>query len=136
MNSDVQVGQAAPDHKVTGLYQPVAGRVVDYDHNGLLLRKLTASVVGGHNQLVQGKALTIFYQGFLSSSSHVYLHWGKNAWQNRGDEPMVKRPDVFWQTRITLTIDATQINLAFHDGSGHWDNNDGKDWNLAIRTAK
>jgi hypothetical protein len=96
--------------------------VVDYDQN----------------QLVQGKALTIFYKGFLRSSSRVYLHWGKNGWQNVSpvDEPMIKRTSGLWQARIYIPIDATQINLAFHDESGRWDNNGGKNWNLAIRAAK
>jgi hypothetical protein len=103
-------------------YRPIAGMVVDFDTN----------------QLAQGKALTIFYHGFLSSSSHVYLHWGKNGWQDvpTVDEPMVKRADGFWQTRITIPIDATQINLAFHDESGRRDNNSGNNWNFAIRAAK
>lgn len=41
---------------VTNAYQPHSGRVVDYDTS----------------QLYQGKALTIFYNGFLASN----LHWG------------------------------------------------------------
>jgi|GEM_PF-444347 len=106
---------------VTNAYQPHAGYVVDYDPN----------------QLYQGKALTIFYDGYLASSSHVYLHWGENNWQNivAQDKPMVQRPDGFWETTISVPIDATQINFCFNDGNGHWDNNGGGNWNVSIGPA-
>jgi alpha-amylase len=106
---------------VTNAYQPHAGYTVDYDPS----------------QLYQGSALTIFYDGYLASSSHVYLHWGENNWQNvvAQDKPMVRRADGFWETTISVPIDATQINFAFNDGNGHWDNNGGGNWNPAIGPA-
>jgi len=106
---------------VVNAYQPHAGWTVDYDPN----------------QLYQGRALTIFYDGYLASSSQVYLHWGENNWQNivAQDKPMVQRPDGFWATTISVPIDATQINFAFNDSSGHWDNNGGGNWNPAIGPA-
>ncbi len=106
---------------VTGAYQPHAGWTVDYDTS----------------KLYQGKALTIFYNGWLDSHSHVYLHWGENNWQNivAADKPMVKRADGFWQTTISLPTDATQINFAFNDGAGNWDNNGGGNWNVSINAA-
>jgi hypothetical protein len=90
-----------------------------------------------NNQLYQGKALTIFYKGYLSSGSNVYLRWGENNWQNvvAVDKPMVKRADGFWQTTISVPTDATQINFAFNNGSGSWDNNGGGNWNVSIATA-
>jgi Starch/carbohydrate-binding module (family 53)/Carbohydrate binding domain (family 25) len=52
------------------------------------------------------------------------------------DKPMVKRADGFWQTSISLPVDATQINFAFNDGSGNWDNNRGSNWNVSINTSE
>ncbi len=103
---------------VTGAFQPHTGFAVDYNSA----------------QLFQGKALTIYYHGSLDNASYVYLHWGENGWQNvpGGDKPMVKRADGFWETTISVPIDATSINFAFNDGAGNWDNNGGGNWNVSI----
>ncbi len=102
---------------VTGAFIPHTGFAVDYNSA----------------QLVQGKALTIYYHGSLDNSSHVYLHWGENSWQNipPSDKPMIKRADGFWQTTISVPIDATSVNFAFNDGT-NWDNNGGGNWNVTI----
>lgn len=120
-NSIADVPAITYSRYVTNAYQPHQGDAVDYDPN----------------QLSQGKALTIFYNGFLSSGSHVYLHWGENGWQNvvTSDKPMIKRADGFWQTTISVPIDATQINFVFNDGNGNWDNNGGNNWNPSISAA-
>ncbi|HZO74623.1 MAG TPA: carbohydrate-binding protein [Ktedonobacteraceae bacterium] len=109
------VASVASNRYVSGAFQPHSGFAVDADSS----------------QLVQGKALTIYYNGSLTSASHVYLHWGENNWQNvvAADKPMVKRADGFWQTTISVPTDATQINFAFNDGHGNWDNNGGGNWN-------
>ena len=102
---------------VTGAFQPHTGYAVDYNSA----------------QLYQGKALTIYYHGSLDNSSHVYLHWGENGWQNiaAADKPMVKRADGFWQTTISVPVDATSLNFVFTDGT-NWDNNGGGNWNISI----
>ena len=104
---------------VTNAYQPHTGYAVDYNSA----------------QLAQGKALTIFYHGSLDGSSHVYLHWGENGWQNvAANKPMVKRADGFWQTTISVPVDATSLNFCFTDGT-NWDNNGGGNWNASISGA-
>ena len=98
-------------------YQPHSGNVVDYNSS----------------QLQAGKALTIYYKGFLASGSQVFIHWGENNWKNiPPDQAMVKRSDGFWQTTITVPGDATQINFVFNNGSGTWDNNNNQNWNVNI----
>lgn len=106
---------------VTNAYQPHSGWAVDYNPG----------------QLYQGSALTIYYHGSLDSSSHVYLHWGENNWQNvvTVDKPMVKRADGFWETTISVPVDATQINFAFRNDNNQWDNNGGGNWNVSIASA-
>ena len=98
-------------------FQPHSGYVVDYDSS----------------QLQAGKALTIYYKGFLASGSQVDLHWGENNWKNSPpDQAMVKRSDGFWQTTISVPNDATQINLVFNNGNGSWDTNNNQNWNANI----
>ncbi len=105
---------------VTGAYQPHAGQSVDYNPG----------------QLAAGKPLTIYYAGALASGSQMFIHWGENDFQNvPADQVMVKRADGFWQTTIAVPNDAGQINFAFNDGSGNWDNNNGQNWNVAIAGA-
>lgn len=120
-NTIADVASLAANRYVNNAFQPHSGFTVDYDSS----------------QLSQGKALTIFYNGFLTSNSHVYLHWGENNWQNiaASDKPMVKRADGFWQTTISVPTDATQLNFAFNNGSGSWDNNGGGNWNVSINAA-
>lgn len=103
---------------VTNAYQPHTGYTID----------------SNSAQAHPGKALTIYYHGSLDSQSKVYLHWGENGWHNvpATDPAMVKRGDNFWQATISVPNDATQINMAFNNGAGTWDNNGGSDYAIAI----
>jgi glucoamylase len=119
-NTIADVPSIVPSRYVTGAHQPHAGQVVDYNSN----------------QLYAGKALTIYYQGSLASNNPVFIRWGENNWQNTpADQAMVKRADGFWQTTISNPNDATQINFAFNNGSGVWDNNNGQNWNVTISNS-
>jgi glucoamylase len=116
-NTIADVPAIVPSRYVAGAYQPRAGQVVDYNSS----------------QLNAGKALTIFYRGSLASGSSVFMHWGENSWQNiPTDQALVQRADGFWQTTISIPNDAAQINFAFNNGAGSWDNNNGQNWNLEI----
>jgi glucoamylase len=116
-NTIADVPSITSNRYVAGSYTPHSGYVVDYNPA----------------QLHAGKALTIYYNGFLSSNSHVYIHWGENNWQNiPPDQPMVKRADGFWQTTISVPNDASQINFVFNNGAGSWDNNNNANWNVNI----
>jgi glucoamylase len=117
-NNDIaDVPSVVYNRYVASPFQPHSGYVVDYNSS----------------QLRAGKALTIYYDGFLASGSKVYIHWGENNWQNiPPDQAMVKRSDGFWQTTISVPNDATQINFVFNNGSGTWDNNNNNNWNVSI----
>lgn len=101
---------------VTNAFQPHAGNVIDFN---------TAQAHPGH-------ALTIYYHGFLASGSKIDLHWGENNWANIQDVQMVRRADGFWQATLSVPSDATQINMAFNNDNGTWDNNGGNNWNISI----
>ncbi len=103
---------------VTNAFQPHTGYTID----------------NAASQASPGKALTVYYHGSLDAQSKVFMHWGKNGWQGvpATDPAMVKRADNFWQATISVPNDATQINLAFNNGAGTWDNNGGSDYAITI----
>lgn len=94
-------------------YSPHSGYKVDYDSSTLL----------------QGNTFTVYYNGALSNSSSVSLHWGSNGWTNPTNVSMTKRSDGFWQGTITIPSSATTLDFDFTDGT-NWDNNSSKDWHL------
>jgi hypothetical protein len=65
----------------------------------------------------------------------VYAHVGHNGWVNTYDTT-----SLFWngsnsrmEVTIPVPLDATEINVAFTDKNGTWDNNGGKDWKIPVR---
>lgn len=101
---------------VAHAFQPQSGHTIDYDAN----------------QAQAGKALTIYYNGSLDGQSHVDLHWGYNNWTGVQDVQMVKRSDGFWQATISVPSGATQVNMAFNNDNGTWDNDNGQNYNITI----
>ena len=100
---------------VSNLYKPHEDKTVDYNQ-----------------AFVQpGKALTIYYKGFLASSEQLNLHWGRDNWQSVTDKPMLKRNDGFWEATIAIPLSGTALNFAFTDGN-NWDNNRGSNWNETL----
>ncbi len=105
---------------VANAYTPHTGYTIDYNSS----------------QAVAGDALTIYYHGSLDSQSQVDVHWGENNWSTvYTDVPMVKRSDGFWQATIPVPVNASQINMAFNNGNGTWDNNNGQNYNISISGA-
>ena len=108
------------NHYVANAYQPHSGYTVDLNSNNL----------------VQGDALTIYYNpvndsSSLQNSNPIYLHWGYNNWTNPVNKQMVKRSDGFWETTISVPTTATNLSFCFTDGT-NWDNNGGSNWNYNI----
>ncbi len=101
---------------VTNAFQPHAGNVIDFNSS----------------QAHPGHALTIYYHGFLATGSKIDLHWGENNWNNIQDVQMVQRSDGFWQATVAVPSGATQINAAFNNDNGTWDNNSGNNWTIII----
>lgn len=94
-------------------YSPHEGYKVDYDSS----------------TLISGKTFTLYYNGSLSSSNNVLLHWGYNGWVNSTNVAMTKRSDGFWQGTITIPNSASKLDFDFTDGT-NWDNNSSEDWHL------
>lgn len=97
-------------------FSPRAGYTVDYDSS----------------TLTKGSQFTLYYNGKLTNSSNVTLHYGFNGWTSTANATMTKRSDGFWQATITLPSTATKLDFCFTDGSS-WDNNNSQDWHLGIQ---
>lgn len=114
-NWTIPVKANSNDSSNTTGYAPTSGYKVDYDSS----------------QLLQGKNLTIYYNGSLTNSSSVSLHWGYNSWTGTTDVPMTKDSNGFWKGTIAIPTSATTLNFTFTDGS-NWDNNSSKNWTLPV----
>lgn len=80
---------------------------------------------------VQGRGLTLYYNGPLKGSARVTLHWGFNGWTTIADKAMIRRADGAWEVGLSVPIDATTLDLAFTDGAS-WDANGGGDYHVPI----
>ncbi|MEK6643069.1 MAG: dockerin type I domain-containing protein, partial [Planctomycetota bacterium] len=85
---------------------------------------------------VAGQPLLISYDavgGPLAGAATINAHVGFNNW---GTVP----PDVAmtfnagssrWEAMVTVAMTASQVDAAFNNGAGTWDNNNGQDWHVA-----
>ncbi|MDP6408776.1 MAG: carbohydrate-binding protein [Planctomycetota bacterium] len=87
---------------------------------------------------VAGQSAEVAYDpqgGPLDGTSAVALHYGFDDWTNGApaDVPMTwDSSAASWEATVTLPGDAYQLDLAFHDGAGTWDNNNGADWHFDV----
>lgn len=90
-------------------------------------------VTSAPNPPVSNQAVTITYTGTLAASAtSITLHWGYNNWTSVTNAPMTKQSNGSWQATITLPSGATQLNMAFHNQSNTWDNNNSNNYNLNV----
>jgi alpha-amylase len=89
-------------------------------------------------QMVAGQSVVLYYEGALAGSPSVNIHYGFNGWSSSTitDAAMTLRADGYWQSpAIALPATLRELDLVFNDGAGHWDNNGGQDWRIAVTTA-
>lgn len=85
-----------------------------------------------------GQPVTFTYDpagGVLDGAAQVRAHVGYNNWANVVSPDPAMTWDAqqsVWSLTLTLPTTATQLDLAFNNGSGVWDNNGGADWHLAV----
>lgn len=73
--------------------------------------------------------------GPLSGASAVYLHIGRNGWDDVIDpEPLMTGPSASNTWEYTYAPDAgtLEINCAVNNGDSLWDNNGGEDWSVTV----
>lgn len=86
------------------------------------------------------QAVTVTYNPAgrnLASASQVYIHTGRNGWQNRiTPRPAMTLADGKWTYTIQPTAGTTVLDIVFtsasETGSGTWDNNGGQDWHFTV----
>ncbi len=76
----------------------------------------------------------------LAGASQVYLHCGRNGWQNRiTPRPAMTLSDGKWTHTISAWPGTTVLDAVFTSapevGSGTWDNNSGQDWHFAVSAS-
>ncbi len=81
-------------------------------------------------------ATTITYAGSLAASAtSLTMHWGYNNWTGITDTAMTKQGNGTWTATITVPQGATTLNMAFHNQSNTWDNNNSSNYNLTVITC-
>lgn len=89
------------------------------------------------------QAITVTYDPTgrnLASASQVYLHCGRNGWQNRiTPRPAMTLSNGKWTYTIPAWSGTTMLDMVFtsapENGSGTWDNNGGQDWHFAVSAS-
>jgi chitodextrinase len=89
------------------------------------------------------QAVTITYNPAgrsLAGAPQVYLHAGRNGWQNRiTPRPAMTLVDGKWTHTLSAWSGTTVLDMVFtsapENGSGTWDNNGGQDWHFAVTPA-
>jgi|GEM_PF-5221391 len=91
------------------------------------------AVSSNPSPLTAGQTATMYYDGSLaSSSSAVTMHWGYNGWNAVADTPMTQQANGSWKATVAVPV-GTQLNAAFYNQNGTWDNNGGNNYNMEIQ---
>ena len=76
-------------------------------------------------------------EGPLQHADPVYLHIGRNGWQNilSPSPAMHRREDGRWAYTYETPLRTKEIDVVFHDGAGTWDNNNSRDWHFPVASC-
>jgi hypothetical protein len=77
-------------------------------------------------------------EGPLQQADPVYIHIGRNGWQDvlQPSPVMFRREDGLWSYTYAMPLQTEEINFVFHDGGGMWDNNNYRDWSVPVAPCK
>ncbi|MBX7247094.1 MAG: hypothetical protein K1X53_16470 [Candidatus Sumerlaeaceae bacterium] len=76
--------------------------------------------------------------GPIAGAAAVNVHWGVNNWASGtvADTGMTWNASAAkWQTTVTLSASATQLDMVFNNNAGTWDNNSGQDWHFTVQAG-
>jgi hypothetical protein len=86
--------------------------------------------------VVAGQNVKIIYDGTLNNQPQVNMHWGINRWTEVRSSPMAKNATSGkWEVTVAVPSAATEINMAFNNGTGTWDNNNGADFKISVTSG-
>lgn len=81
--------------------------------------------------LIAGINNTFKYTGDLSKTRNVFMRYSTNNWETVNEVKLVETPKGF-QTTLSLPDEAQNIEFAFRDGLGNWDNNFEQNYSYTI----
>ncbi len=84
--------------------------------------------------LSKGMLAQVGYRGLLANSGadRVFLHYGRDGWQDPRTVEMKRRTDGGFAVSI-MSEGERFIDMCFKDSADHWDNNGGNDWRFSLR---
>lgn len=106
-----------------------------------------SSTGGGHgvewtpSPALAGSPVTLAYDaagGPLAGAASVLVHVGFDHWASvlPTDVPMMfDGRSSRWIASVIVPSNAVQVDVAFNDGAGTWDNNNGADWHVSVEGA-
>jgi hypothetical protein len=80
-----------------------------------------------------GDTVHIKYHGLLrnSGADSVYLHYGKDGWNDTQTIPMNQFPDGEFSAEVKADA-GNEVNFCFKDSANNWDNNNGWNWKCDV----
>jgi hypothetical protein len=88
--------------------------------------------------ITANEEFTVWYGGLLAKdgASDIFLHYGigPGAWQNVHDVRMNKESDGVFSCQVEAA-DGGRFEFCFRDTAGRWDNNNSRNWSLAIHNG-
>lgn len=96
---------------------------VKYSKNGIFCEPYHAQ---------KGQNIQLTYEGILAveGAQTIYAHIGygpNERWINTGEYEMISKGNGKFEVDIPIT-ESGNLNVAFRDDSGNWDNNDGQNY--------
>jgi Starch/carbohydrate-binding module (family 53) len=67
-----------------------------------------------------------------SSASSITMHWGYNGWNGVIDTIITRTSIGAWTGFAMVPSSSTQLNMAFFNQSGTWDNNNGQNYKPTV----
>ncbi|MCG3128544.1 MAG: hypothetical protein CHACPFDD_03433 [Phycisphaerae bacterium] len=95
-------------------------------------------VIWTPNPAQAGESVLISFDptgGPLDGTGTVQAHVGFNNWDDvlPNDVAMTLNGGTNrWEANVAVPLTAAQVDVAFNDGAGVWDNNNGQDWHVAV----
>jgi hypothetical protein len=86
----------------------------------------------------EGTLARLLYDSFggsLASATSVFAHFSFDDWKIAAQTLEMSRLGTIWILNMSLPTDVGQMDIAFTDGAGTWDNNSGNNYHLAIKAA-
>ncbi len=100
----------------------------------------SASVAVSPDPVQAGQQVTVSYDptgGPIGSAGSISLHYGFDGWVSVLPDVQMLDPDADGSFAATVSVpsSASMLDLAFNDGNGNWDNNNGQDWHFVVEAG-